>query len=337
MAGNKRMLGMRIIDILGRCASKKKPMTQSQIIDKMDNEYQESCTRSTLAVHLEIFQSQEFQNIFGCIVKCDRRGAGYYLERDFSDGELRLLIDSVMSIRSLSATDARCLIDKLIAKGSTAFRQRANSYTKADIRGMPHSYNKETLNNLEVINEAITNNKKVSFIYNQIALGDKKEILLTPKSTERYIVNPYRMTLYGGRLYLICNTEPHDNISIYRMDKMTKVMEEIAPIKSWRDIDKLYNPPKTLAESLHMFSSDTVDIEFWVEEHCLKDVVDWFGWDNFKICSQKNDRLLMQLKCSETAMQFWALSYGEYVEITKPQRLRDKIKAVAQEIYQNHQ
>jgi hypothetical protein len=73
-------------------------------------------------------------------------------------------------------------------------------------------------------------------------------------------------------------------------------------------------------------------IEFWIEEHCLKDLVDWFGWEKFKIWSQKNKRLLIRVKCSETAMQFWALSYGEYVEITKPQRLRDKIREVAQGI-----
>jgi len=86
-----------------------------------------------------------------------------------------------------------------------------------------------------------------------------------------------------------------------------------------------------------MFSSDSTDIEFWIEDHCLKDVVDWFGWDNFEIWSQKNKKLLIRVKCSETAMQFWALSYGEYIEIIKPKRLRDKIRNVAQEIHKNHQ
>lgn len=340
MAGNKRMLGIFIIDILSSYASKKKPMTQSEIIDKLDKKYQARCTRSTLATHIGIFQSLEFQNTFGCTVKCDKRGAGYYLERDISDGELGLLIDSVMSIRSLSKADTKKLIEKLIAIGSEYFKKRANNYTKADMKEkMPHlhSHNEETLNNMAVINEAMIDGKKISFIYNQIVLGSKKEILLEPKSTERYLVNPYRMTLYGGRLYLICNTEPYENISTYRVDKMTGVMEETASIKPWRDIDKGYNPPRTMVESLHMFSSDSTDIEFWIEDHCLKDVVDWFGWDNFEIWSQKNKKLLIRVKCSETAMQFWALSYGEYIEIIKPKRLRDKIRNVAQEIHKNHQ
>jgi len=337
MAGNKRMLGTFIIDILSSYASKKKPMTQSEIIDKLDKDYQERCTRSTLATHIGIFQSPEFKNAFGCTVKCDKRGAGYYLERDISDGELRLLIDSVMSIRSLSDADARSLIKKLISKGSSDFRDKANSYTSYDIGGLPYSNNNETLKNMSVINEAIINKKKISFIYNQIALDAKNEIILEPKRMERYLVNPYRMMLYGGRLYLIGNTEGHEDISTYRVDKITEIMEEKAHIKEWRNIDKNYDPPRTMVESLHMFPSDSEDIEFWIEDHCLKDVVDWFGRKNFKIWSHKDKRLLIQVKCSKTAMQFWALSYGEYVEITKPKGLRDEVRKVAQKIYQNHQ
>ena len=58
--GNKRMLGIQILDIISRCASKKKPLTQQQIIDKLNDEYQTSCTRSTLAAHIGNFQTQDF-------------------------------------------------------------------------------------------------------------------------------------------------------------------------------------------------------------------------------------------------------------------------------------
>ena len=47
MAGNKRMLGIFIIDILSSYASKKKPMTQSEIIDKLDKKYQARWTPAT--------------------------------------------------------------------------------------------------------------------------------------------------------------------------------------------------------------------------------------------------------------------------------------------------
>lgn len=334
--GNKRMLGIQILDIFSRYSSKKSPLTHKQIIDKLNSQYHVTCTRSTLAAHITNFQTTEFHNIFGCIVKCDKPGKGYYLEQEFSDGELKLLIDSVMSIRSLPANDAKVLIGKLLRHGSQSFQLRTKSYTSADMRGLPHSPNQEVLASITVITDAINNNHKVSFIYNDIALNSNKELVLHPRSKERYFVNPYRIMLYSGRLYLLCNTDPHENLSTYRIDKMSLVREEPSSIKTWRDIDKAYNPPKTMLESLHMFSSDIIDIEFWIEEDCLKDVVDWFGWGYFKIDDKKDTRLLIRLKCNETAMLFWALSFGEYIEITKPKELRFRIRELAQEIYKKH-
>ena len=154
---------------------------------------------------------------------CDRQGAGYYLEREFSDGELRLLIDSVISIRSLPADEADMLINKLIRHGTEPFQRRARSYTASDMKDLPHFPNPKVLANVTIISDAITEKHKVSFIYNDVALHSPKTIVLKPRSKERYTVNPYRLMLYGGWLYLLGNTEGHDNISTYRIDKMTEV------------------------------------------------------------------------------------------------------------------
>lgn len=117
---------------------------------------------------------------------------------------------------------------------------------------------------------------------------------------------------------------------------MTKVAEEATPCEPWRNFDKAYNPPKTLTESLHMFSDKATNIEFWIEEVCLGDLLDWFGQGYFKIYERKNGMLRIGVHCSLKAMKFWVMSYGEYVEVIKPNSLRQEIREMAKLVLQQH-
>ncbi|MBR2214861.1 MAG: WYL domain-containing protein [Selenomonadaceae bacterium] len=330
--GSKRLLAVWIYDILRQYSAKEQPMTQQMIIEKLQEKYQFDCRRSTLASYLHDFESEEFREIFGAQVRCDKRGGGYYLERNLSDGDLRLLIDGVMSLRSLSGSQTRELVEKLRQKGSAKFQTRVKGYTGTDIKGLPHSPNNRTLDNVMTINQAMLSGHQLSFIYNEFALAENKRVVLKPRREKRYVVNPYRLTISHSRIYLVGNTASHDNISTYRVDKMTEVLEENTHSKSWLELDKCYNPPKTLVESLYMFTGEAVAVEFWVTEGALRDVVDWFGEGYFQVYARKEGRLHIKTRCNEDAMLYWAMSYGNYVEVIKPQSLRQRIHDMAVEI-----
>ena len=54
-------------------------------------------------------------------------------------------------------------------------------------------------------------------------------------------------------------------------------------------------------------------------------VIDWFGTDI--IIRKVDEKLAVTVKASPSAMQLWALQYAQFVTVTKPQELADKIKA----------
>ena len=83
--------------------------------------------------------------------------------------------------------------------------------------------NKELFYTIEVLDEAIDKQRQVQFTYNVYGI-DKK---MHPKREEKYIVNPYQMAATNGRYYLICNYDKYDNISHYRIDRITDI--EILP------------------------------------------------------------------------------------------------------------
>ena len=61
-------------------------------------------------------------------------------------------------------------------------------------------------------------------------------------------------------------------------------------------------------------------------EDRINDVVDWFGSD---ISIQRiKDDLFVNLRVNEDALVYWAMQYGESVEVITPKSSREKIKTI---------
>ena len=321
--GTKKMLNLMILKILERYSDERRPLTQKRILELLDIEYGMKCDRRSVKSNLISLKEMGYDiNI--------RRGV--YIRRDFEEAELRILIDSVLFSKTLSQTQAKRLIDKLKNLGSNQFSAKVNHI--CNLPELYHSDNKRVIFNLDVLNDAISKKRKISFIYNSYGT----DLALHPRRTEPYIVSPYQMAATNGRYYLICNTDGHDNIAHYRIDKMTDVNLLKTPIKPKRDVPEIingFNLPKHMAEHIYMFSGQSIWVKFWTSEIMLDALVDWFGKD-FKILQKDEDRLLINVKVNETAMKFWAMQYGESIEVVEPLSLRETIRATAQTILNKH-
>ena len=149
-----------------------------------------------------------------------------------------------------------------------------------------------------------------------------------PRREEPYIVNPYQIVANNGRYYLIGNYEKYDNVSHYRIDRMTSVCmldERRKPVSQVTDFKNGFSLPKHMAEHIYMFSGKSVNVRMVTKKDMMDELVDWFGKD-FKIRKTFEDEMLIDVKCNEAAMRFWALQYGPYVEVLEPATLRETIK-----------
>jgi len=195
-------------------------------------------------------------------MKCDRRSVksnlmslkelgydinlkrGIFIRRDFEESELRMLIDGVLFSKNISRNQAKRLIEKLKNLGSNQFSAKVTHI--ANLPELQHSDNTRVMFNLDVINDAISKNKKISFIYNSY----DENLKLKPRRNEIYIVSPYQMAAANGFYYLICNTDGHENIVHYRIDKMTEVKMLKIPAKNKNQIAEFiggtFNLPKHL-------------------------------------------------------------------------------------------
>jgi predicted DNA-binding transcriptional regulator YafY len=188
---------------------------------------------------------------------------------------------------------------------------------------------------LDAVNDAISKKRKIKFVYNRYGTDFK----LHPKREAPYIVNPYQIVANNSHFYLIGNYDKYDDVSHYRLDKMTCVSildEKVKPQKEVKDFANGFHLPRHMAEHIYMFSGSSVPVKLRTDESMMNELVDWLGKD-FRIRKIDEDGIIeVVLYCNEDAMFYWALQYGPYVEILEPESLRERLKSAAQEMYKKY-
>lgn len=316
--GNKKMLNMLILEILEKYTDEDHRLTQQEILKLLKDNYGIECDRRSVR------NNAEYLIDLGYDISIDD---GYcLLSREFDDAELQLLINSVIFSKGVTRAQSVALIEKLKSKGNKYFSPHL-SYIE-NYTDLQHTENKQVMINLDIIDDAMTQKRKISFIYNVYGTDFK----MHPTRQEPFVFNPYQVVMSNGHYYLVGNYDKYDTISHFRIDRMTemKLLEE--PIKDTRLIKGMENGlnlPKHMAEHVYMFSGNSVSVLLKTDAKFMNDLVDWFGKD-FQIMKKYTedgvDMMEIHVYCNEQAMEYWALQYGKRVTVLEPPSLREKIR-----------
>lgn len=316
--GNKKSLNIMILQILKKYTDENHSLTQQQIIKYLDLEYGMECDRRS--VKSNVLSLKEMGDELG--FEIDMSDGYRMISREFDDAELRILIDSVLFSKSISSKQAKDLIKKIRSMASKHFNAKVNHVS--NLPELNRTINKQAMYSLDTINDAIAEKKKISFVYNEIGV----DLKLHPKRDREYVVNPYQIVANNGRFYLIGNYDKYDNVSHYRIDRMTDVKMLDEKAKSMRSVKGLENGldlPKHMAEHIYMFSGESSTVIIKTTSEMISQITDWFGTD-ISIIEKKDDAITIRVKCNISAMKYWALQYGPYVEVLEPKALREQIK-----------
>ena len=252
-------------------------------------------------------------------------------EKDFDDSELRLLIDSLLFSKHVPYSQCRKLVGKLKGLSNNWFKSRIRFISK-----LPETApeNTELFYTIDVLDEAIAENKQVTFTYNKYGT-DKK---LHPRREQEYIVNPYQMAATNGRYYLICNYDNHPEVAHCRLDRITNIRLLDAPRKPEDEVVGLkdWTLPKHMAEHLYMFGGESVRVSFRMKMKIIDDVIDWFGTD-IVFTDETEDEVTAHVTVNWHAMRHWALQYCRHVRILTPNDLVQTVKEDLQNALNNYQ
>ena len=323
----KKVLNILILKILQEHSDSEHLLSQQDIIDKLNQEYGVSCERHAVGSNIKLLKKLRYG--------IDVTPKGYYLaDRIFEDAELVMLIDSVVFSKNLSHTQKKRLTDKLEKIGNKYFHSKVTHI--ANLPDFFHSENKQALIALDTISEAISKKKKIQFVYNKYGIDFK----LHPRKNKEYIVSPYQLAMTNGKYYLIGNYDKYDDISHYRVDRITDVKilnEPVKPKKQIREFSQIgFDLPKHMAEHIYMYSGESVWITFLADVEMMDELVDWFG-KNFSVTKLDDKKIRVRLKCNEQAMIYWALQYGNDIVIESPKSLIESVKNIAKKIVADYE
>ena len=335
----KKMLILNILDILKKYTDADNRLSAKEIGEILEREYAQTVDRKAIKRNLMNLLDFGYNIEYSDTVRINKSGeeetiySDWYLIRDFTDPELRLLIDSLLFSKTLPYNQCKELIGKLENLSNSYFRSKVKH-----IRSLPENLpeNKQVFWTIDVLDEAISKGKQVSFQYAEYGLDNKARPRRNKDSGEpvEYIVSPYQMAATNGRYYLICNRTWFSRISNYRLDRIMNIRlldEPITPLKKLEGYERGLNLPKHMAEHIYMFAGDSVNVTFHAQKNLIGDIMDWFGRD-VRLIDLDSETIRADVSVNESAMFFWAMQYGLGVEVKQPESLRARLTNAAKEL-----
>jgi predicted DNA-binding transcriptional regulator YafY len=124
-----------------------------------------------------------------------------------------------------------------------------------------------------------------------------------------------------------------EKVIFHRVDKLTamELTEKVAtPLKSLEGYKNGIDYKELSSALPYMYTDKRERIEFLADGAIVDQIVDWFGYD-IRIEEKDENRVKVTLKASPNAMFHWAMQYIEFVEITAPENLRERIKTTLEQ------
>lgn len=329
----KRFAPLYILQILEEHTSEENAITYEDICRKLEaNNF--SMERKAVARYAEDLMSVGYK-IGG--IEYDDNGEkikskkGIWLEKDFSDENLQMLIDSVLFSKYISQNEAKELIGKIKDMGSATFQEKNKGIAK--LSSVYHAHEVNFFKELGVIQQAISQEKKLSISHGNYKESNGKFIL----EGKNKIIHPYHLAFSNGRYYLIAYAEDREKIEHFRVDKIRNAKRLDQPVKPIRDTQlKGIALGDYLMSHPFLFTGDVISVTFKVQSNKIGHVIDTFGETPVYRGSDKRTTTF-SVRCNEEDMYYWALQFGSCVEVLEPQRLRERLRVAVEEMAMRYQ
>ena len=311
----KKLALIRILQIFQKYSDCNHLLKQEDIVRHLDEDYGIVIERKAVSRNISLLKEAGFE------IESNR--AGSYLDgRDFTDAELRILIDGVLSSKHIAAKYSKDLIDKLCSLSSQYFRSHiGHIHTVGD---WDKTENKDLFYNIEIVDEAIEKKKQIRFDYNKYGVDKRFHRTMT------HYASPYQLILHNQRYYLMAHNERWKNIAYYRLDHITNMSiteKERTPITTVEGYENGINYKDISTALPYMFTDKPERVEFIAEAQIIDQIIDWFGKD-IKISKYGDDdkQVKVAVKVSPMAMEYWAMQYAKHIQVTSPHSLAEKVK-----------
>ncbi len=346
----KKLIILYILEILRRYTDDTHFLNSKDILNLLKKDYDMSVDRKSVKNNLDTLIDAGFDIVYDEVPRvysageeedsddADERNIrkNFRFEREITDSELRLLIDSILFSKNIPVKQRTSLIQKLEGLSSTYFRSSIKHIATVPVSG---EKNKELFYNIDVIDEAISTDRQIEFNYLEYHTDQKLHPRITRNNkVRRFSVNPYYIAATNGRYYLICNNTWFDSVTHFRIDRITNIRilnSDVRPVTEIKGLEHGFSLSRHMAEHIYMFSDDPVRVIFRLKKSLLSELYDWFAGD-ITFSDETEDEVTVSVYASEQSMELWAIQFAKYVTVLSPKSLVDSVKKTLTEAVERY-
>ncbi len=310
---NQKLKIFYILDYLEKNSHEDHPVRAAELIDMLDRCHNIRCDRKT--VYSDVAALMDYG--IDIITKPGKNGGYYIASRNFELPELKLLIDAVQSSRYLTEKKSRELIEKLCNQCN----EHDSKLMKRDVlvSGRVKSMNETVYYSVDTIQEAIAENKQITFRYFDWGMDGKR--IYRDKD---YEVSPYGLCQDHENCYLLAHS-PRYGVTSYRVDRMTDIQLAKASRTPCPELTG-----KAMVEYANrlfqMFSGDAVDVKLRFHRDLVNVVIDRFGGKTMLI-PDGPEHFTFTVRIAVSPMFLsWVIGFGKKARIVYPQSVVDKCR-----------
>lgn len=311
MEGNTKARLLYVQKLLEQYSDEEHPLTTSDLISMLSEQYGISAHRITLKTDIETLQS------YGVDIEVINSSQNkYYIAgRKFEIPELKLLIDAVESSKFITEKKSEVMVSKLTSLVSKHQAKQLKRNLCIPDRIKPD--NEMIYYIVDAINDAINAGKKISFLYFEYNAKKEKKLKNNGKP---YIVSPFSLVWNGDFYYVVGYSEKHKDVGVFRVDRISKtptVLEDDA-LPAPED----FNIADYTRSVFQMYGSDACEVTLRCDNSLMKYIIERFGEDVQTTAHDRTSfRAIVDVELSPTFYS-WVFTFSGKVQILTPEHAK---------------
>ena len=315
---NQKLKIFYIWDYLKEYSHQDHPVRAAELMNMLDRQHNIVCDRKTVYSDIAALQDYGVD-----IVSMPGKNGGYYIaSRNFELPELKLLIDAVLSSKFLTEKKSRELIEKLCKECSVYDSQLMRRDVL--VSGRVKSMNETIYYNVDTIQEAIGQNKQITFRYFDWGIDGQRRY-----RDKNYLASPYGLCQDNENCYLLAHS-PRYGVTSYRVDRMSDIeLTQDARTPCPELTGKALNEHAN--RLFQMYSGDATTVKLRFHRELTNVVMDRFGRDTMLI-PDGEDHFVFTVNVAVSPMFLsWVIGFGTKAKILHPQSVVDACKIMCLE------
>jgi len=320
-SSNQKLKLLYLVRFLMQNSDEDHPVSTQRLIEEL-------AKNGISAERKSIYDDIEALRLFGFdILQLKGKNGGYYIgERDFELPELKLLVDSVQSSKFITQEKTFKLIKKIENLASVYDGQllQRQVYVSNRVKSM----NESIYYAVDVISDAITQNKKIRYQYFEYTVEKERRFR---HDGAFYEVSPFALIWDDENYYMLAWDSDAAKMKHYRVDKMYKVSLTEKPREGTEAFEKTDMSAYTKTV-FGMFGGSEQKVRLRFTNHLVGAVLDRFGTDTIII--KDGDEHFTVTVSVVVSQQFlaWVFGFGSEAEILSPEEVREEMKKQAKAV-----